>query len=63
MDNDVEMKNILAQIELVREDLDKERAALGASSLRLDGLVLELVRLYKRYTDIANSACGYHLQA
>jgi flagellin-like hook-associated protein FlgL len=55
MDKDGEMKNILAQIELVREHMDKERATRGASSLRLDGLILELVRLYKRYTDLVNS--------
>lgn len=56
MNKDKEMKNILAQIELVREDLDKERANFGASSLRLDGLVLELARLYRLYTDMVNSA-------
>jgi hypothetical protein len=56
MTREAEMKNILAQIELVREDIDKERAALCASFLRLDGLVLELTRLYKRYTDLANLA-------
>jgi hypothetical protein len=55
MAKDLEMKNILAHIELVREDMDKERAAPGASSLRLDGLIMELVRLYKRYTDLVNA--------
>lgn len=54
-DKDGEMKHILAQIELVRENMDKERATSGASSLRLDGLIMELVRLYKRYTDLVNS--------
>ena len=55
MTKDEEMQRILAQIELVREDMDKEHIASGASSLCLEGLIMELVRLYKRYTDLVNS--------
>lgn len=52
IDNEMEKQNILDEIKRVRQEInDKQKAP---TLLRRDKLKLQLVRLYKRYTDLGN---------
>jgi hypothetical protein len=53
MDREMGKQNILEEIKRVQLEIDNKQG--GTTSLRMDQLKLELVRLYKRYTDLVNS--------
>jgi hypothetical protein len=53
MQREMGKQNILEEIKRVQLEIDNKQG--GITSLRMDELKLELVRLYKRYTDLVNS--------
>ena len=53
MGSETEKRNILNEIERVRLEIDDKEN--GTTSLRMDELKLQLIRLYKRYTDLVNA--------
>ena len=56
IDKEKEKRHILEEIDRVRGALDEEHATPSLQhTARLNELILKLVRLYKRYTDLANS--------
>jgi hypothetical protein len=53
MDREILKQKILEEIKHVQLEIDNKQG--GITSLRMNELKLELVRLYKRYTDLVNS--------
>ena len=55
MDNEKEKQHTLQEIDRVYQEIDKAQGLPSTSSLRLDELKTELLKLYRHYTNLVNA--------